>query len=67
MIVTCRIECALQQNPCKRKAKAVVYDDGNVYSSNEEDFDGDDNVDDCDGDGDGANADVAMSSVKLVD
>ncbi len=62
MIVTCYIECALQQNQRKRRAKVVVYDDGNVYTSDEEDFDRDDDVDD--GDGDGANADVAMSSVK---
>ncbi len=36
----------------------MVYDD-DVCTSNEEDFDGDDNVDD----GDGANADMATSSV----
>ncbi len=57
MIMTCRIECAFQKNCRKRKAKVVVYDDGDVLISFEEDFDGDDNVDD----GDGANADVAMS------
>jgi len=60
MIMTCRVECHDQRNRRERKGKILVFDDGDVQTSDE-----DDSSDDDDDDDDDAAAPVALPDLHM--
>ena len=60
MIMTCRVECHDQRNRRERKGKILVFDDGDVQTSDE-----DDSSDDDDDDDDNAAAPVALPDLHM--
>ncbi len=60
MIMTCRAECHDQHHLRERKGKILVFDDGDVQTSDE-----DDSSDDDDDDDDDAAAPVALPDLHM--